>query len=136
MEEVDSLDELILDLLTILSDKWIHARRYAEKCPVYGKHQDEIAEDMKKYGLNPYDMKNFLAIAGKFVLQSIDEISKEKHIDNSRPYMEALSDYKEEIKNRIKEKISKLPQGFDLYLKNIADTAKDNKAIFSKLHSS
>lgn len=120
MGDVSSLDELILDLLAVISDKFIHARRYAEKCYLEGEHQKEISESMKKYGLNPHGMKNFLAIAGKFVLLSIEEIAKEKHINGSRPYIQALFDYKREIKNRIKEKISKLPQGFGLYLRGIA----------------
>ena len=112
-------------------DKWIHAKRYAEKCYLDGEHQKEISESLKKYGLNSYDAKSFLAIAGKFVLPSIEEIAKEKHINESRAYIPALFDYKEEIKNRVKEKISKLPKGFYLNLMEIADRAAYNKAIFS-----
>ena len=128
--EREKLDELISDLLSVIYEKGLEARKYAENAERFGRYQDKLIWGLRNFGLNGHDAGIFLSRIGALILPSINAVCKRKKIEEARPYLTALYFNKRDIIKSINKGIDNMAIGHREYLEGMADRADYFRHIY------
>ena len=130
--EREKLDELISDLLSVIYEKGLEARKYAENAERFGRYQDKLIWGLRNFGLNGHDAGIFLSRIGALILPSINATCRKRRIKGLRPYLAALYFNKEDITRCINDGIDKMALGRRTYFEEMAGRAMYFKRVYSK----